>query len=178
MENKGHKARRFWILRFLMVVAGVILVARIVHIQVFEHEKYRAKALSQWERPIPIKAERGNLYDRHGQPLALSVTTYRVGVSGSRVKEAGPLAVLLAEVLEGDRARIKKSLARAGKSHVVLASDVVLTADQQTRLKAEGQGAVTLEPLHARLYPSDGVGASIIGRYRPGGDKSSRKRGG
>ena len=98
-----------------MLVAGIVLACRLVHIQVFEHEKYRAIAQKQWERSIPIKAERGNLYDRHGQPLALSVTTWRIGVSGSQVTDRGALAVLLAEVLEGDRSRIGKQIKKAGK---------------------------------------------------------------
>jgi cell division protein FtsI (penicillin-binding protein 3) len=171
MSNGGLDARRIRTLRILMLAAGVILAGRIVHIQVFEHEKYRAKALPQWERSIPIKAERGNLYDRHGQPLALSVTTWRIGVSGSRVTDANALAVLLAEVLEGDRARIRKKIAKAGKSHVVLASEVVLTPEQKSSLEAEGQRAINIEPLPARLYPTDGVWASLIGFYRQDNDQ-------
>ncbi len=171
MNNGGHDARRFRILRTLMVVVGIVLAGRIVHIQVFEHEKYRAKGLPQWERSIPIKAERGNLYDHRGQPLALSVTTWRIGVSGSRVTDANALAVLLAEVLEGDRARIKKKIAGAGNSHVVLASDVVLNSEQKSRLETDGQQAVTMDLLNARLYPTDGVGASLIGFFRHDNDQ-------
>ena len=114
MSDRGHDARRFRVLRILMLAAGLVLAGRIVHIQVFEHEKYRAKALQQWERLIPIKAERGNLYDRHGQPLALSVTTWRIGVSGSQIDDTGSLAVVLSEVLKGDRARIRKKISGAG----------------------------------------------------------------
>ncbi len=172
MNSRDMGNRRFRTLRILMLAAGIILAGRIVHIQVFEHEKYRAKALSQWERLIPVKAERGNLYDRHGQPLALSVTTWRIGVSGSSVDDSGALAVLLADVLRGDRARIRKKIAGAGKSHVVLASDVVLTSEQKLRLEKEGQQAVTLEPLSSRLYPTDGVAASLVGFHREDPDQT------
>lgn len=171
MSNRGPDARRIRTLRILMLVAGIVLAGRIVHIQVFEHEKYRVKAQQLWGRLIPIKAERGNLYDRHGQPLALSVTTWRIGVSGSRVTNANALAVLLAEVLEGDRARIKKNIIRAGKSHVVVASGVVLTAEQKYRLELEEQRAINIGPLHTRIYPTDGVGASLIGFYRHENDQ-------
>ena len=172
MNDRGQDARRFRVLRILMLAAGLVLAGRIVHIQVFEHEKYRAKALQQWERSIPIKAERGNLYDRHGQPLALSVTTWRIGVSGSQVTDPNTLAVLLAEVLEGDRSRICKQIKKAGKSHVVLASEVVLTAEKKSRLEIEGQQAVTIDPLHARLYPTDGVAAALVGFFRQDRDQA------
>jgi len=171
MSKRGMDARRFRVLRILILCAGVGLAGRIVHIQVFEHEKYRAIALDQWKRSVPITAERGNLYDHNGQPLALSVTTYRIGVSGSLVTNPNALAVLLAEVLEGDRARIRQKIARADKEHVVPASEVVLTSRQKFRIEAEGQQAITMEPLHSRLYPTDGVGASFIGFYRHDKDK-------
>ena len=172
MSNRCTDVNRIRKLRILMMVAGIVLAGRIVHIQVFEHEKYRVKALQQWGSSIPIKAERGNLYDRHGQPLALSVTTWRIGVSGSRVTDANALAVLLAEVLEGDRARIKKKITRAGKSHVVVASDVLLTSEQMSRLGIDEQRAINIEPLHSRIYPTDGVGASLIGFYRHDKEKA------
>jgi cell division protein FtsI/penicillin-binding protein 2 len=165
VSDRGQDVRRFRVLRILIVAAGLVLAGRIVHIQVFEHDKYRAKALQQWERSIPIKAERGNLYDRHGQPLALSVTTWRIGVSGSLVTDREALAGLLAEVLDKDRSRMHKRIKKAGESHVVLATDVVLTAQQKSRLEREGQRAVTLDPLHARLYPS---GRIRTRRWPPG----------
>ena len=172
MSKRDKDARRFRLLRILILCAGVVLAGRLVHVQVFLHDKYRAIAQDQWKRSVAISAERGNLYDHNGQPLALSVSTYRIGVSGSLVKDPNALAVLLADVLEGDRARIRKKIAGAGEGHVVLASDVVLTSRQESRLKAEGQQAVTMESIHARLYPTDGVGASIIGFYRHNKDKN------
>jgi len=164
VNDRRDEARRFRVLRILMVAAGLVLAARIVHIQIFQHELYRAKGTAQWERSIPISAERGNLYDRHGQPLALSVTTWRIGVSGSLVGDPDALSELLSGVLETDASSIRKKIDRAGDSHVVLARDVVLSTADKTRL--EKIRAVTMENQNARLYPTDGVGASLIGFYK------------
>ena len=154
-----------------MLLVGVVLAGRLVHIQIFKHDDLRAKAERQWKSSVPITAERGNLYDHHGQPLALSVTTWRIGVSGSRVTDSNALAVLLADVLEGDRARIRNKIIKAGNSHVVLATEVVLTTEQKSRVEAEGQQAITAEPIEGRLYPTDGVGASLIGFFREDQDQ-------
>ncbi len=171
MNNRSVDARRFRLLRILMLLAGIVLAGRLVHIQIFKHDELRAKAQMQWKSSVPITAERGNLYDHHGQPLALSVTTWRIGISGSLVTDPNALAVLLADVLEGDRARIRKKIINAGESHVVLATEVVLTTEQQSRVQAEEQQAITMEPLEGRLYPTDGVGASLIGFYREDKDQ-------
>lgn len=163
---------RFMALRYLMIVAGIILAARVVHIQVFKHEEYRARAEDQWGKEIATHAERGNLYDRNGRPLALSVTTWQVGVSPRLVNDLDALCVMLSEVLEQPVREIRRKINRRGDRHTVLTQDVVLTAAQKFRLAREGQQAVTTDANHSRVYPTDGVGASILGFYRkdPEGD--------
>lgn len=170
MRGGRDEAGRIRILRILMVAAGLVLALRIVHIQVFQHETMKVRGLAQWESLISITAERGNLYDRHGQPLALSVTTFRVGVSGSLVEDRDAVSLALAEVLGQDAGRIEKKIRQAGISHIVLEKEAVLTAADQQRLGAFK--AITKEERHSRLYPADGVGASLIGFFNANTDGS------
>lgn len=151
-----------------MVAAGLVLALRIIHIQVFQHTELKRRGLAQWESLISITAERGNLYDRHGQPLALSVTTFRVGVSGSLVGDADAVSQALAEVLGQDAGLIHQKIRKADNSHIVLEKDAVLSASDQQRLLA--YKAITMEVRHSRLYPADGVGASVIGFYNAHSD--------
>lgn len=164
MRGGRSEKDRFRFLRIAMMVAGCVLALRMVHIQIIKHEHYRAKALLQWESLVSIPAERGNLYDRHMQPLALSVSNCRIGVSGSLVDKPDSLATVLAEVLHQDRGGIRQRIRKAGQSHFVLDSDAVLDAADQKRLRAFK--AVTMEERQSRLYPTDGVGASLIGFFR------------
>jgi cell division protein FtsI (penicillin-binding protein 3) len=171
MRGGRDEARRIRLLRIMMLAAGLVLAGRIVHIQVFMHEELKKKGLAQWESLISITAERGNLYDRHGQPLALSVTTWRVGVSGSLVEQPDSVSALLADVLGQDAGRIRKEIHRAKESHIVLESEAVLTAADQKRMGAFK--AITTEVRHSRLYPADGVGASLIVFYTANKDEST-----
>jgi len=116
---------------------------------------------------IATNAERGNLYDRHGRPLALSVTTWQVGVTKGGVTDPVALCALLADVLELPVAQIRRRIESKGSRHAVLARDVVLTAAQMQRLQREGQQAVTADAKNTRVYPTDGVGAALVGFYRP-----------
>ena len=157
---------RFMALRLLMIGAGLVLAARVIFIQVVMHEEYRARAESQWGREVALNAERGNLYDRQGRPLALSVTTWQVGVSKPKVEDLDALCTVLAEVLDMPAAEVRRRITRPGSPHAVLAQNVVLTAEQKRRLERDGQQAVTTDPNHSRIYPGDGVGGSLIGFYR------------
>ncbi len=157
---------RFMVLRLVIVAAGLVLAARVVQLQIFMHAEYEARAEGQWGKEVALNAERGNLYDRDGRPLALSVTTWQIGVAKKLVKDEAALCEVLASVLDQSAAQVRRKLRGNQRSHVVLARDVVLTVEQEAYLKSHGQQAITFEDNHARIYPADGVGASLIGFYR------------
>ena len=166
MKEGTRDIGRFWVLRAAMVAACLVLILRIVQVQVFQHDRYRPMAEDQWSRMVPVNAERGNLYDRQGRALALSVTTWRVGVAGSLVDAPDSLVAVLARILDRKPQSLRRQLKKAADHHVVLGREVILTRQQKQRLQREK--AVTLEDLRSRVYPHDGVGASVIGFYNHG----------
>jgi len=163
LSQSGQGNDRFLVVRLFMLALGLVLVARVVQIQVFQHEKFNKLAGEQWTEDTLLPAERGNMYDRNGRPLALSVTRWQVGVARSLVTRPDSLAARLGRTLHLDPGTLKKKLT-AGKSHIVLAKDVVL--DRKDKLLLERQRAVTLQDLRSRIYPFGPVGASLIGFYR------------
>ena len=169
MQEKQERLKvhgRFKVLRYLMVAIGLVLAVRVVHIQIFQHDKYLEIANDQWGKEVILNPERGNLYDRDGRPLAVSVTTWSIGVSTGRVSDLDKLSAMLAEVLDKSARDVRRQITRNGRRHVVLARDIVLTSEQKKRLAIEGQQAVTTDPNYSRIYPADGVGASILGFFR------------
>ncbi len=169
--NPAHPGRGR--LRFLQVgvlVLGLLLAGRVVQIQIIQHDRYAATANHQWGQQIPIDAVRGNLYDREGRALALSVRTWRLGVAGSllndRTKKAEMIEVL-SHLLQRDPQDIEHRIDDAGRKHVVLATGVVLSLEQMQ--EAGRYRAITLEDERARVYPFDGVAGALIGFYRNDG---------
>jgi len=156
----------------LALAAGLLLAARVVYVQVYRHDEYLARANDQWGDEVATNAERGNLYDRTGLPLAVSVTTWAVGVSPKLVEDRRQLAADLGPVLGLSPQEILFQLKRRRGRYTVLGSDFALTTTQSAQLMMRGQGALTITPNHARIYPTDGVGASLIGFYRPDGQKA------
>ena len=156
---------RFRILQVILVLTGLALAGRVVHIQVFQHEKLSEIARSTWNEDIDINPERGNLYDRDMRPLALSVAAWRLGVATSLLEDDSPrVCQLLGEILERNPASLEKKFRKARGRHVVISSSQVLTRQQMMRLKSEK--AITIEDLQARIYPYDGLAASLIGFHR------------
>ena len=75
------KSKKNLIIIIVLIFAVFLLLAlRIGYIQIVKGEEYSDFALTQQTRDIPIKAERGAIYDRNGQVLALSATAYTASV--------------------------------------------------------------------------------------------------
>ena len=79
--------RSTWLCIAIFAVFGLLLL-RILLIQTVNFEKYQSKVLNQITTESPVPANRGKIYDRNGNVLATNITTYRVFVSPSGIKNA------------------------------------------------------------------------------------------
>ena len=79
--------RSTWLGLLIFAVFGILLV-RILLIQTVGFEKYQNKVLEQITTESKVPAARGKIYDRNGNVLATNITTYRVFVSPSAIKNA------------------------------------------------------------------------------------------
>ncbi|HYA02383.1 MAG TPA: hypothetical protein VEI04_04635, partial [Syntrophobacteria bacterium] len=76
-QTKSKRVR--WLrLRLLLVAAGVlvgylVLVARSLQLQVLEQEVLAAFASKQIDTALEFEPRRGDIYDRNGQELAVSI---------------------------------------------------------------------------------------------------------
>ena len=70
---------------FLMVLCGVVmfvpLTMRLWEIAIINHDVYQKAASDQQELEYVVSAERGNIYDRNGNIMAMSATVYKLILS-------------------------------------------------------------------------------------------------
>lgn len=169
--NSAHPGTgRLRSLQVAVLVLGVLLAVRVIQVQVFQHDRYRERAGIQWSKQTPIDAVRGNLYDRDGAALALSVQTWRLGVAPSLIPAEGMpdgLVQQLAPVVGRSEKDLARAIRQAGQEHLVVGTGIVLSLEQQQRLRR--YKAITFEAENARIYPFDGVGAALVGFYRNSG---------
>ncbi len=165
--------RRFRYLQVIVVLAGLALAGRLVQIQVVDHSRHLDRAKKTWSDNIPLKAERGNLYDRQMRPLALSVAAWRVGVATSLLNDeegrldsskVNALVADLSVVLDQNSDSLKRKIRSAKGKHIVVAPSQLMTRPEMMKLR--GFKATTVEDLRARIYPYDGLAASLIGFHR------------
>ncbi len=153
---------RLRVLRVGALVLGAIFVLRVVQLQVFEHERWAAIAGDQWGRDVATNAERGDIFDRHGRPLALSAKSYDVGVSKAAVRDLDALAFGIEAQLGIPASDVIRRIRRA-ETYAYVARGIPLTKSQHQELRLLG---MTMDETSRRWYPSDGVAASLIGFCR------------
>jgi cell division protein FtsI/penicillin-binding protein 2 len=124
MLKKPHKLRVL-VLGGMFCLLGGMVGARLVWLQVTEHDRYRARATGQQVQTVVLQAERGDILDRRGRPLATSTGTLSVYIDPKYI--TGPEAPEGLDV---------EALARGVAQSAGLSAESVLRRFQSTRITA------------------------------------------
>ena len=148
--------------------------ARLVYLQVDQHEKFERLAAEKHVKKQVIIAGRGEIRDVNGELLAANEPLNTVVADGSVIATSkispGEIAAVLAEPLKMDRAKLKEKLDTSRK-YVVLKKSVteaetaVLNqrmAEYQTRNKKQIKG-IFFEADSRRVYPNNEVLCHVLG---------------
>jgi cell division protein FtsI (penicillin-binding protein 3) len=143
-------------------VAFAALAVRVTQLQVVGGDRYRAMALDQRLRDIPLAAERGSVFDRNGRDLAISVEQSSVYADPTLVADPAAYARALAPVVGTDEATLLARLSDRSRRFVYVARTVDdAVAAQVAELALPGVGFV---PEPERRYPPGDLVAAVVGR--------------
>jgi cell division protein FtsI (penicillin-binding protein 3) len=167
-----------WIMGSMAFWALLILL-RLLWLQGVEHRRYQARAEQQHTTIVPIPPIRGELLDRRGEPLAISIKVeslfadprvfypdYKPGRGEDRQwgepdrKSAAAVAAKLAPILEQTRAQVLEKLLRK-KTFVYLERH--LPPIKTVVVRAMNLDGIEFQPESRRFYPRGSLAAQIIG---------------
>ncbi len=152
-----------WLALVLLVWAGIIF-ARIVKLQVISHEKYAALAARQQRRLVTLPAPRGSLWDRNGQPLAMSAPVDSVFVNPLRLPDIQIAADILAPILSLDRAETFEKLQNAlDNERGFLWIKRKISRTESERLRSLRLEWIEFQTESQRYYPKGSLAAHVLG---------------
>jgi len=151
-----------------MVIAMVLSVfgARLVQLQGIDPNSYAAMAAAEGLVKVTLPAERGDILDRNGEPLADSVDGLMVVADPYMTADEAPvLAKFLANRLDVDYFRTLRLLREKGSRFEYVARRVpsTIATDVVTAAKAAGFEGIATRPDPIRDYPAGDVAANLIG---------------
>ncbi len=156
-------------------LAASILLTNILRLCVFDYEKYRNKVFDQLTTTSALRAERGGIFDANMNPLATTLTTWRVFVSSKEIRarsraDGCDYAERIADGLSGILGQSKDDLYKKITGSTVL--DITLkksaSEDEHRRIiefsKSAGlDGLILTEAQSARYYPNGTMAAHVLG---------------
>ena len=158
----AHPLRRLGFCTVLVVVVFGLLSLRVTQLQVLSGDHYRAMALAQRLRTIPLSAERGSIFDRDGRDLAISVDRTTVYADPTLVPDPALYASKLAPVVGVAQQTLYDRLADKSRRFVYIARTVDDSVAKQ--VKDLGLAGVAFVPEPLRQYPSGSLASTILGR--------------
>src|SRR6202047_3694665 len=102
--------KRLYILASFLLFWFLVICGRLVWLQVVNYGDYTQRAAKQQQRSIEVSPVRGNIYDRRGNELAMTVSVDSVFAVPSEVPDIHSAAQVLARVLKGDATEIESRM--------------------------------------------------------------------
>lgn len=160
MAINYEKVRVFAVLVFFVAGYGA-LTYRLFLVQYLTNDRYVAHAQSQQTLKIKLPAQRGQILDRNGKILAISVPAKSVFAVPYEIEEPGKTADFLSDIL-GIPAQ--KTLSRLTRKKKFVWIKRKITEEQENRIMEKGkpEGIYFLEESH-RVYPNKQLLSHVLG---------------
>jgi cell division protein FtsI (penicillin-binding protein 3) len=146
----------------LLVVLGLVLVGRAVHLQVFDKGFLISQADARHLRTAKISANRGVISDRNGQPLAASMPVDSLWVSPQELAQEPEHIRELAESLGLDPAALARQIARNAEKDFMYLQRHMNPADARPILDRGIPGVHVLRE-YRRYYPAGEIAGHLLG---------------
>ena len=180
---KKHRENRFYRVRMdtarnLRIRLGALILgtlaffpiaARLVQLTVVDHGYYTAKALNNQTRSTAVLTERGMIYDRNMNVLAVSRSVEHVYLDPQELKQARvdleKLSLFLGERLEKEPQWILEQAKDTRRRYKQVASGISTETADEIRgyILEKNISGVHLEPSVRRSYPFGDLASQVIG---------------
>ncbi|MCD7769317.1 MAG: hypothetical protein LUH36_04270, partial [Oscillospiraceae bacterium] len=167
--NRMMLRRTLFLLIVCGIVAFIVLGVRLYIIQIVHHDEYEAAAVEQQLRETTVSAQRGTIYDRNMNILAMSASTSNIYISPAEIEmyeeDAELIASTLAEILDLEYDDIYELTQNTSSWYTTVARKVDDDIAEQVRAFKEEYGlmGVKIEEASKRYYPYSSLACHVIG---------------
>ncbi len=150
---------RIKILKYITILLYGVIIFRLFLIMFIEHEAYLQKANKQHVKKEEISPKRGNIYDRLGRELAISLEKDSLFIDPAMIK-GGETLNLLSNYVKVDFREISES-AESNKRFIWVKRKLDDELSKKIKeLKIQGVGFVTE---NVRFYPKGSIASHVLG---------------
>ena len=162
--------KRLVIAFMIFAVVMVVLCFKVGYIQIVKGNEYKKMAAAQQTEDQTVDAKRGDIEDRNGNPLAVSITKYSVWVRPASIKTSSSkskndakvkeVSKKLAEALDMDETEVEKKL--SGKTTLVKLVNYA-DAEKADKVRKLDYACVEITEQAKRYYPQKNFASQVLG---------------
>ena len=152
--------KRLAVIQVLVILWMAAIGAKLVWLQVRQHDWLLARAGRQQQAEIELSPTRGVIYDRNGNELARSVEAKSLYASPAEIKDPSRVADHLSELLDVDREALYKRLTSA---QVLVAVKRKLADDEVAEIEKLGWPGLRFVNEMKRYYVTGQSAAHVLG---------------
>lgn len=152
-----------------VVVWGVLILARLGQLQIFQHDEFAQLALQRQQLTRSVIAPRGVVYDSHMDELATSVTVNTVVAEPHRIRDIPGAAHRLAAILGLKPEELQTRMTDPAKQTFQVVKRRIDPKDE-SRIEALGIDGIYLVEESMRVYPNRDLASHTLGFVNMIGD--------
>ncbi|MFZ8911210.1 MAG: hypothetical protein ACO20A_11210, partial [Candidatus Nanopelagicales bacterium] len=156
----GNPRRRAGILLIFVLVVFTIFAGRLLELQAFRGDALAAAAVDQRTTTVKVLADRGDIVDARGVPLAMTVESRHVTVDQTLISDPLGTAQAIAGVIGVPAGPLVERLT-GDRRFAYVVKDI--TPEQWRVIDEMGLVGIYSERTLKRVYPSGDVAANVVG---------------
>ncbi len=157
--------RRLKVALFAIALVLTGIIGRVTYLQTQEATSLRSAGADQWTRTYTLTAQRGTVFDRHGNELAMSVPAASISINPKLIVD-GPRTIQdldnVLDLPDDTVAELLDEVARKDRGFVYVARQV--DANVGDFIRELGHPGVNVDAEARREMPGGDTGRSVIGR--------------
>lgn len=158
--SRQNKKVRIYLPFFLICFAFLVIVARLYGLQIINHQEFKQKVDKNQVRKVDILPERGIIYDRSLEKLAINIPSYSLYASPKKISHPEKVAGKLFSILGMKKSSLVKQLKKE-KDFLWLKRKLPLIKKEIIEtLALEGIGFVEETE---RFYPQKELASHLLG---------------
>ena len=159
-ESKKWLKIRMGIILTMFLVLFIALISRAFQLQVLSGKKVKTLAQRQHTTVLQLPPERGVIYDRNGEKLAVSIMANSVCADPSKIADPAKASGQVAEILNLDSQAVFKKISTP-KSFCWLARKI--SPEQAVSVENADIEGIFLVKEPKRFYPNGELAAHLVG---------------
>jgi len=144
----------------LFILVFLIIAARACYLQIVQAPELQERADQQRQQVIMLAPQRGTIFDRNGEPLAVSLDAESLYADPARIKQPREVAKKLSKLLEMPTKDLEQLLSE--KKHFVWIKRK-LDPDVFKKIRQLGIAGLQFVTEPKRYYPKSSVAAHVVG---------------